>query len=90
MPQYDYRCEKCTEIFEVAHPMSGPVGILKCPVCGTGEIHKIFLQVPAIRIWWQDARSSPTGDASGMMPQFMPSVRNKRALQETADSFGGI
>ena len=90
MPHYDYQCEKCTEIFEVAHPMSGPVGILKCPVCGTGEVHKVFLQSPGIFIWWRDARTSPTGDASGMQPIYLRAVKNQRHEENVVASLGGV
>ena len=90
MPRYDYRCQECGEVFEASHPMAGPdLGYIRCPVCGTGRTQKIILQAPAIRIRWQDARSSPTGDASGMKPKFLSSVRNKRAL-ETPNDFGGV
>lgn len=90
MPRYDYRCLRCGEVFETSHPMAGPgTGCVQCPACGTGHTQKIILQAPAIRIWWQDARSSPTGDASGMKPMFLPSVKNKKVLK-TPDDFGGV
>ena len=79
MPRYDYLCDLCGELFEVQHPMEGPrEGYVPCPVCKTGRTHKIFIQAPAMKIWWKDARSS--SDASGLCPRFMPSVKARKAI----------
>ncbi|MEJ5284663.1 MAG: FmdB family zinc ribbon protein [Brevinematia bacterium] len=34
MPNYDYRCEKCDNIFEVFHKMTESPEV-KCPECGS-------------------------------------------------------
>ena len=46
MPLYDYRCEKCGEIFEVRQSFSDPV-LTVHEVCG-GEV-KRMLSVPALQ-----------------------------------------
>lgn len=83
MPHYDYQCEKCAEVFEATHSMNFK-GVTVCPICGTGETHKVFLQCPGISIWWKDANTSPTGDASGMRPKYLAATK-----RETAADFGG-
>lgn len=90
MPYYDYRCELCTEIFEASHPMEGPSPgtVVKCPVCGTGRVRRIFISVPAMKIWYRNAAAS--SDAESMRPRFYQSVtRKKTVASETAADFGG-
>jgi len=40
MPIYDYRCEKCNEVFEVFHKMNEKYE--KCDLCGSTKIKKMF------------------------------------------------
>lgn len=89
MARYDYICELCTEIFETEHPMTGPPPSrpVKCPVCGTGHVHKIIISTPAIKIWWRNARASE--DAGSMAPKFLESVTRKGEDKQEAAEAGG-
>ena len=44
MPYYDYKCDKCREIFEAEHGM-GEKPRLSCPDCGSAEVKKVFRPV---------------------------------------------
>lgn len=79
--RYDYRCQTCTEIFEVRYSLNNPPRAIICPVCGSGDTHKLII-CPAISIRWRDPRSSE--DAGRMRNKFIPSVS-----QERAEDFGG-
>lgn len=80
MPYYDYHCNICAEVFEEEHPMDF-VGIVICPACDGGDTNKIFLSCAAIRIAWQDPRSS--SDVSGLQPKFLSAVRRPRRSRPT-------
>jgi putative FmdB family regulatory protein len=43
MPAYDFRCTKCSTVFEVTRPM-GAVGDESCPECGATST-KVFSPV---------------------------------------------
>ena len=85
MPAYDYQCEDCAEIFEKQHPMSGPLYPIQCPVCSSGNVHKVII-CPAITVAWRDPRSS--SDVSGLIPKYHPPARGRP--HETAEDFGGV
>lgn len=72
--RYDYHCTKCGEIFEAEHPMDGPDprSPLLCPVCGTAEVSKIYLDAPGVFIWWK--RSDLCHHADEKRPRYMPPV----------------
>lgn len=44
MPTYEYRCETCTNLFEVTCPMSAHVTRCRCPKCGD-EAQQTFTKV---------------------------------------------
>ncbi len=85
MPAYDYRCEDCAELFEKRHPMAGPEYPVQCPVCQSGNVHKVLF-CPAITVNWRDPRSS--SDVSGLRPKYIPPAQGRP--RETADDFGGV
>ncbi len=41
MPLYDYKCDACSNRFEVDHPMSAPP-VQVCPQCGAQQVRKIL------------------------------------------------
>lgn len=86
--RYDYICNTCAEIFEIRHPMDFK-GVVLCPVCESGDTHRIFLSCAAIKIAWHDPRSS--SDVSGLKPKFLGAVNRQRPSRptETAGDFGG-
>ena len=43
MPTYDYKCNKCKEIFEAVHSMKDKLE--KCILCGDKDIKKVFSPV---------------------------------------------
>ena len=85
---YDYQCNTCTEIFEVKHPMDFK-GVVLCPICESGDTHKIILSCAAIKIAWRDPRSS--SNAAEMRPKYLGAVQRQRPSRprETASDFGG-
>ena len=40
MATYDYKCEKCDNIQEEIHPMSGPSYKITCKKCGSENMKK--------------------------------------------------
>jgi putative FmdB family regulatory protein len=85
--RYDYQCNACTEIFEVKHPMNFK-GVVLCPVCESGDTHKIILSCAAIKFAWRDPRSS--SDALGLKPKYLGAVNRRPSRPtETASDFGG-
>ncbi|MDO8964087.1 MAG: zinc ribbon domain-containing protein [Coriobacteriia bacterium] len=40
MPAYDFKCKKCSEVFEITRPASDDAAV-PCPMCG-GETKQVF------------------------------------------------
>ncbi len=40
MPIYEYCCGKCDELFEVYQSIIVSENDMKCPKCGSGDVHK--------------------------------------------------
>jgi putative FmdB family regulatory protein len=80
MAYYDYHCTKCGEIFEAEHSMDGPDprSPMRCPVCRTAEVNKIFLSAPAVRSWFKSPRLAHHPDEK--RPKYMPPVVAKEAV----------
>lgn len=58
MPLYDYKCDACSILFEVDHPMSAaPVSV--CPECGENKVRKV-LSTGGISIRGGGATSQPS------------------------------
>ena len=49
MPLYDYRCEKCKEVFEVFVPLKDLNVKIKCPKC-QAELERQMPRVPLIQV----------------------------------------
>ncbi len=41
MPNYDYKCDSCKEVFEVFQRMSDPV-VTVCPKCGKSTVERLI------------------------------------------------
>lgn len=78
MAKYDYRCEECTELFEVDLPMGGEKPAVECPICGSCSTVKVYIAVPALRI---DFGPNHVGDTG--LPKFRRSTRSKRFVEES-------
>jgi putative FmdB family regulatory protein len=80
MPYYDYHCEQCGELFEAEHGMEGPDPLhpVICPVCRTGDVNKVILSAPAVRIWFKNPRLATHPDEK--TPKYMPPVLAKEAV----------
>ncbi len=80
MALYDYRCLRCGELFEAEHPMAGPDPRLpiRCPVCETAEVNKIYLDAPAVKIWFKSPRLAH--HAEEKRPRYMPPILAKREV----------
>ncbi len=49
MPFYDYKCAKCSSVFEIEKGMKEkPVG-LRCPRCGGSEVNRVFTRPRILR-----------------------------------------
>ncbi len=49
MPRYDYECRKGCGVMELIHRMSDTIE--RCPLCKSREFGKIFLEMPASKIF---------------------------------------
>ncbi len=80
MPLYDYHCNCCGELFEAEHSMDGPDprSPILCPVCRTGDVNKIILNVPGVRIWFKNPGLAHHSDEK--QPRYMPPVLAKEAV----------
>lgn len=41
MPNYDYKCSSCNEVFEVSQRMSDPI-LTECPKCGKSSVERLI------------------------------------------------
>jgi putative FmdB family regulatory protein len=74
-PGHDYQCLTCLEIFEVRYRRDDKPVAVTCPICNTGDTHKL-IAMPATSIWWRNPLAS--SDAAEMAPRFRTGVKNKR------------
>lgn len=74
-PAHDYQCLTCLEIFEVRYSRDEKPIAVNCPVCESGDTHKL-IAMPATSIWWRDPLAS--SDASGLTPRFKTGVSKRR------------
>jgi putative FmdB family regulatory protein len=42
MPQYDYRCKDCQELFMVQAGMNDKRDDVKCPSCESQQVNRVF------------------------------------------------
>jgi putative FmdB family regulatory protein len=42
MPNYDYKCDECEEVFETFHGMSEIPENLECPACKSEKVDKMI------------------------------------------------
>jgi putative FmdB family regulatory protein len=79
MPQYDYMCTECDELWIEDLPMKFR-GFVTCPICGTGRTKRIILEAPAMTLNWWNARAS--ADTDGITKRFRSKSVNKKARQK--------
>lgn len=67
--RYDYICNECTEAFIKERPMGSKEPVI-CPVCGTGNVERLIVEMPAtVMNWWNAAASE---DDSGIHKRYRP------------------
>jgi len=49
MPFYDYKCAKCSEIFEIEKGMKETPKDLKCPKCKSPSVNRVFTKPRVLR-----------------------------------------
>ena len=82
MALYDYRCEDCTEMFEVDLPMGKKRPPQKCPVCNGYRTKKVILEAAALRVEWM-----PDGAGDTSLPRFHKKVRSKKHRREELEGY---
>jgi putative FmdB family regulatory protein len=49
MPYYDYKCTKCSEIFEIEKGMKEVLKGLSCPKCESSDVNRVFTKPRVLR-----------------------------------------
>jgi putative FmdB family regulatory protein len=75
-PGHDYICEECDQLLDVRYRRDEKPVAVTCPICGSGNTHKL-ISAPAVKIWWKNAAAS--NDSSEMTPKYRPPIRNRAA-----------
>jgi len=60
MPIYEYKCEKCGEMFELRRGMADGDGDISCPKCGAEKPRRVFSIFATSSSSGACAPSSPT------------------------------
>jgi hypothetical protein len=71
----------CGEMFETEHPMDGPDprSPVRCPVCSTAEVNKVYLGMPGVSIWFRNPRLAHHPDEK--RSKYMPPILAKEAVR---------
>ena len=72
--RYDYICDDCKTLFEVERKLNDASPI-HCPECDSGNVRKVFLQVPGIALHFTRGTGGPKGDWV-----YLPAVERTRTV----------
>ncbi len=81
MPTYDYECRKGCGVMELVHRMSDTIE--RCPLCKSKEFGKVFLEMPASKIFGSGWENENGG--KGRFIDYLAKPTGKHGTYDTKD-----